>query len=75
MRSPLLLSFLLLGAVLLPHPAHADDVAPSALEIRPLLIGSRIPDVAVQTVEGERVSLPEALGEAPVVLVVVRGGW
>ena len=64
-----------LCALAMPASAGAAEVAPSAQEIRPLLIGAKVPEVMVQTIEGEAVSLPEALAGEPTVLVFFRGGW
>jgi hypothetical protein len=58
-------SFLTMMVALLPAAAMSGEVAASAEEIRPLLIGSSVPDVQVQTIDGKQVSLPKALGDAP----------
>jgi peroxiredoxin len=68
-------SFLTMMVALLPAAAMSGEVAASAEEIRPLLIGSSVPDVQVQTIDGKQVSLPKALGDAPVVVVFYRAGW
>jgi len=54
---------------------RAAEIAPSAEEIQPILIGSEIPDVTVATVEGEPIALRDVLGGSPTVLIVYRGGW
>ena len=50
-------------------------VAPTAEEVRPLNIGNEIPDVTVQSLDGEAVPLREPVSEAPTVLIFYRGGW
>jgi len=69
-----LLSFVSAGS-LLPAVAIAGDVAASAVEIRPLLVGSQVPEAQVRTVDGAAVGLRETIGDRPAVLVFYRGGW
>jgi len=67
---------LLVGVTLmLAGTVAAQEIAPSADEIRPILIGSRVPDVVVQTIEGSPVGLRDAIGDTPTVLVFYRGSW
>lgn len=40
-----------------------------------LLVGDKAPNIEVETRQGERFSLEEALEEGPVVLVFYRGSW
>ncbi len=68
MRRTLLAAALLALALV---PAHAAAPA-SASEIRPLLIGSAVPEATVQTLDGESVQLS---GDDPAVLIFYRGGW
>ena len=49
-------------------PDRADD-------IQPLPLGSTLPDVPVQTLDGETVSAREAVQGQPTVLAFFRGGW
>jgi peroxiredoxin len=67
----------LAGLLLSVHGTVAlgAEVAPSAEEVRPLLVGSAVPDVSVQTIEGTSIRLPEALVGKPTVLFFYRGGW
>ncbi len=55
--------------------ARAGDVASSAQEIRPLLIGAAVPDVTLRTTEGKVVALRDAVAKQPTVLIFYRGGW
>lgn len=44
-------------------------------DISPLLISEQIPDVNLQTLQGESISLTEKLSEKRSVLLFYRGGW
>ncbi len=54
--------------------AH-DTVADSATSVRPILLGSRLPDANLRNLEGDTTALAEAIGGKPAVLVFYRGGW
>lgn len=71
-RSGLVSAVALLG--LMPLLASAR-VAPAANQVRPLLVGSQIPPVTVQTPEGKARDLAEVVSEKPTLLVFYRGGW
>ena len=53
----------------------ASVLAASAMEVRPLMIGQPIPDVALKTAEGNAFDLAATVKEKPVVLIFYRGGW
>jgi peroxiredoxin len=53
----------------------ADDVATSATEIRPLLIGTVVPELVLKAADGSPFDLNDALGRQPTVLIFYRGGW
>ena len=55
--------------------AAAAEIAASATEIRPILLGSKLPDVALRTLEGEATTLARQVGGKPAILVFYRGGW
>ena len=42
---------------------------------QPLMIGSQIPDLTLQSAAGESLNLPAAAKEQPLVLIFYRGGW
>lgn len=48
-------------------------VAPDA--VSPLLIGASVPDVTVRDAAGSELSLAEAAGKQPTILIFYRGGW
>ncbi len=54
---------------------EADAVADSPLTIRPLLIGTEVPDALLRTPAGDQVSLRQQIADKPTVLVFYRGGW
>lgn len=49
--------------------------AKTAQEVNPILIGAKLPDATLQTVDGESLSLADAIDSKPTVLIVYRGGW
>ena len=53
----------------------AADVAASADEVRPPLVGSSAPEVEVQTVDGVTVALSELVSSQPSIVIFYRGGW
>lgn len=53
----------------LPSPAA------SPTEIRPLLLGSEVPSVAVRDVDGKDADLRAVVAGKPTLLVFYRGGW
>ena len=55
--------------------AAAEGYASSAEEIQPLLIGAKVPDVTLHTVDGKAVTLHQAVAEKPALVVFYRGGW
>ena len=53
----------------------AENVADAPEAAKPLQKGATIPDVTLQTVEGEDVKLREVVAEKPAALIFYRGGW
>ena len=51
------------------------QIAETATEISPLLIGETIPDVEVSTLDGKVVKASALISEKPTVLIFYRGGW
>jgi peroxiredoxin len=71
-----LATVLCLMCVLAAVPAaQAAELAAAATDIRPLLLGSEAPDVALRAVDGKDVTLGQLLSGKPTVLVFYRGGW
>lgn len=53
----------------------ADEIAASAAEVHPLLLGSQAPDVALHTQDGKDTTLWKQMDGKPAILVFYRGGW
>jgi hypothetical protein len=71
------LAVLSAGLLLFPAAAVADEppLPTSPHDIRPLLIGTEVPDVPVLDLDGNEVSLAGLVREQPTVLIFYRGGW
>lgn len=67
---------MLAAALLLASlPCWAAEVADSAGEIQPLLVGSPIPSVQLRNDSGQEVDLQKVVAEKPSILIFYRGGW
>ncbi len=55
--------------------AAEPPVATAATEVRPVVVGSRLPAAKVHNATGEALTLAEAAGDGKVALIVYRGGW
>ena len=79
MKRPLKLTILSIavGLFLAGNTAIGAEtqVAESAEEICPLLVGQSVPDVQLTTVKGRSVDLADAIAEKPTLLIFYRGGW
>jgi peroxiredoxin len=64
-----------LALVTLLGPVRAGEIADTASEICPILLGTHLPDATVKTVKGKSVSLRDTIAGSPAVLIVYRGGW
>jgi peroxiredoxin len=53
----------------------ANELAPSADQIRPVLLGSKLPEVALTTLNGKATTLKAQVAGKPAILVFYRGGW
>lgn len=86
-QNTLLLNIVSMIAVLLvPEGLRAQDVhkelsvrvpqpAASAEQIRPLLIGMKLPDATLNAADGNLFHLSEAIAKKPAILIFYRGGW
>ena len=63
------------GAFLLGGLAVAGEVAPKAEDIRPLLIGAKVPDSTLRAADGSELELAALIKKQPTVLIFYRGGW
>lgn len=51
------------------------DFAQSAEEVTPALTGTTVPNITLNTVEGDSVELLQLVKDKPAVLIFYRGGW
>lgn len=51
------------------------DYALQASEVKPVLIGTTIPNAGVTTIDGKEVKLRDLVSNSPTVLIFYRGGW
>ena len=65
----------LLTLSLFAFSAHSAEVAKSATEVHPLLLGSKIPNSTVQKLDGKNTILGSFAHGTPTVIVFYRGGW
>ncbi len=78
MKTLALLLTLILSVGILSTPSLALDrtqIADSAENVTPLLIGQNAPNSTLQSVEGIPISLKALTIEKPTVLIFYRGGW
>ena len=67
---------ILVALLLFSSPLFAaDEIAASATEVHPLLLGSQAPDSALKTLDGKDTSLWKQMDGKPAILVFYRGGW
>lgn len=68
-------AFLAGAALVCASPTLASDVPTSAEEVRPLLVGSAVPEVELPATDGGVVDLAAAARAQPTILIFYRGGW
>ena len=51
------------------------QIYPTANDVKPLLIGQKIPNATLQNLDGKDVELESLMAEQPSVVVFYRGGW
>ncbi len=68
---------MLVGMVLLMAGASvsAEGIALNKEMVRPILNGQKIPDVEVQTANGNMIKLKDLVSKKPTILFFYRGGW
>jgi peroxiredoxin len=67
------LAALLLAALSLS--AAAAELASAPDQVRPILLGSKMPDVPLRTAAGKPTTLAAQIAGKPAILVFYRGGW
>ncbi|MDX2305473.1 MAG: peroxiredoxin-like family protein [Microscillaceae bacterium] len=75
MKKLYFLSFLVLSAFLVGFAFYHAENPDKPEDVSPLLVGEVVPDVLLQTLEGQEVSLKEKLSQKQTVLIFYRGGW
>ena len=53
----------------------AQEYAPTAEDVQPLLIGAQIPDLSVKTVDGVEKNIQDLVSNQPAIFIFYRGGW
>ncbi|MFT5838816.1 MAG: peroxiredoxin [Flavobacteriales bacterium] len=69
------LTIFILTLTLHTHALDRTQIADSAQNVTPLLIGQSAPNITLQTVDGDPVSLKALTMQKPTVLIFYRGGW
>ncbi len=57
------------------EPGDESTLPNAPSDVRPLLVGTHIPDVDLKITKGRRFDLKDALSKKPTVLVFYRGFW
>lgn len=60
---------------LLAGGSRAAEPPTSADDVRPLLVGSTIPDLTLTAADGTDFDMRASIGKKPAVVVFYRGGW
>lgn len=55
--------------------AARAELAPSAAAAHPLAVGSKVPSVVIQTIEGASLDLAATCAEKPALVIFYRGSW
>ncbi|WP_025761847.1 peroxiredoxin-like family protein [Dyadobacter tibetensis] len=71
----LIATLVLMGAVAQSFAQQTLSLPQKATDISPLLIGEAIPNLTLEDLNGQAVSLQEQLAVKPTVLIFYRGGW
>lgn len=61
----------IIAAMVVSLTAFANDIS----EIKPILIGSEVPEATIENADGHEISLADAIASKPTILVFYRGGW
>lgn len=68
-------NILLLSIFMTTSIAAADGFAPDVHQVRPLLVGTEVPNLILTTAEGKSFALRTEAQNRPYVLVFYRGHW
>jgi hypothetical protein len=80
MLRQLTMGCLMAGVTFIPAPtpagaAEAENDVSSAEAVRPILVGTPVPDGPVKTQQGQHTTLGELRAGQPAILVFYRGHW
>jgi peroxiredoxin len=67
--------FLIFMLLLVSQHIAASELASAPDQVRPILLGSAMPNVNLKTAAGKPLTLKNAVNGKPAVLVFYRGGW
>lgn len=62
-------------ALSMAAPATGSELARGPDQVRPILLGSKLPNVPLRTLDGAATTLGAQVGGQPAILVFYRGGW
>ena len=65
----------MISAVGIHVESHGNSVPTNAEEIRPLLVGQKLPNLTLRTPENSEINLNDEIAKKPTVLIFYRGGW
>lgn len=68
-------TFAALMLTLASSAAISAELASAPDQVRPILLGSKLPEVALRTVSGDPTTLAAQVAGKPAILVFYRGGW
>jgi peroxiredoxin len=74
-KMKLIVSSIVMFFCLLSSVSFYAQIAPSAKEVCPILIGEKIPDAVLKNNKGDSINLLQKISEQPTVMVFYRGGW
>ena len=74
-RIILVMTIVLLVGLSSQVAAESPKVANAPDQICPILIGSPLPAITVQSLDGKSFDLNKAITEKPTILIYFRGGW
>ena len=75
MKHSYLYLFLGLAVILWGFSYQISENPDKAQDVSPLLVSESIPDVQLNNLDGQSVSLQETISQKPTILIFYRGGW
>ena len=75
LRITLVVAMVLLLGLGSQAAADSQNVAKAPNAICPILIGSQLPTITLQDLDGKKFDLNKAIAKKPTILIYFRGGW